>query len=176
MGVTYTKDDTDDVMDVNYKTVQSGRPPFVTYTHTTQRGFMRFDTSSMPAVGDITDVVLRLRCTGIATAGGCDICLHSSTTDTWGDDLDATEADFTSTDTNLEDTKSVTSTGSYDFDVDKNNLNDSGDTHFRLRTNNANSGEGATFATQDHSTQSYRPQLIITYTTAAGRSQVIIFG
>ena len=177
MGTTYTKDDTSTSLRAGYKMVSSGRPPFIIYTHTYNRSYMKFSITDPPFTLDqIDSVVLKVRCTNIIGAGG-NIRLRSDiNTDNWGADLDATAGDYNSTDTEVEDTISITSTGEHEFDVDKNNLNLNGLTYFRLSYLSTSGISTLDFGSQDHGTSAYRPQLIVTYTTASGFSQAVVFG
>lgn len=137
------------------------------YDHTYERSFMKFSITSPPfSLDEIDSVVLKVYCTAVSAAA--DVVLKSSKTDAtgWGTTLQATSGDWQSTATNTEETKSISSTGYKEYSVDKNNLNLNGNTYFRLGIPSVQSL--VQWATQNHGTSSYRPVLIITYTTAAG--------
>jgi len=150
-------------------------PLMLGYQHDVWRGYMKFNITSPPfTLGEIDSVILRMRCT-LKSGTTVNSRLRSSISSGWGSTLEATSGDFNSTSTNLEDDVSVSGTGSYDFDVDKNNLNLSGYTYFRISWVNDNNQGSVRWASQNHGTSSYRPQLIVTYTLATGKKYTQVY-
>lgn len=133
--------------------------PNDTYTNT--RWYTSFDTSTITAaLADITSVKLYVNVTAI-TGTETYRCRTDDGTDNWGTTVDASEADFNSTDTNLESDLSLSSTGWKSFTINKNNLDLSGTTWVRLASVNESTQEvkSLTIASQNNATASNRPYL-----------------
>jgi hypothetical protein len=96
---------------------------------------MAFDVpAALPGltVDGVASVELRAYCAALTSSGGT-VTLQSATgASGWGPTLDATFADFTSTNTYIEDSLLVNSTGTKTFAVDKAHLDYSGITYFRM--------------------------------------------
>ncbi len=171
----YAIDGTTTVLKCGYKVVGA----MFGYDFTYWRGYMKFNITSPPfTLAEIDSVVLRLYCTAKSVNGT--VRLRSAGAGTnWGATLVANSTDYNSTSTELEDDVSITSTGSKDFDVDKNNLNLSGYTYFRVSyLNDGGTQSLIQFASQNNGTSANRPLLIVNWTEAAtgiSHSQGYIF-
>jgi hypothetical protein len=104
------------------------------YTYTQRRGFLPFDLSAEGISPDsIESAQLILQCVTLV-GGTSSIQLHSAIDpDGFGTTLQATNADWASSDTYLEDTESITSTGQYTWTIDPSHIDTTGVTYFRLR-------------------------------------------
>jgi len=142
--------------------------PNDTYVRT--RMYLKFDLSSYGIVlSTIDTVVLETYVKTIYQSGGGGTSgphdLYSgSAGDNWGTTLQANAADFNSTVANLEDSKTISSTGWLVWAVNKNNLNLSGTTYFKVRltagVENGTGYEYVDFYSQNNAT--LRPVLRIT--------------
>lgn len=141
--------------------------PNKTFSNT--RTYMKFDMSSQGlAVGDVASVQLRMYCTAVS-GGSQNVHCRSSQTG-FGTTLEATEADYLSTSTNIEGELDIGSTGYHYFDINKNNLTFSSWNYFRLASHAENStgaNQSLTFGSQTNSTTAYRPLLIFTLSSGA---------
>ena len=125
-------------------------------TYANSRWYTSFVTSGITiALADIDTVKLFIRVTAL-TGTETYRCRTDKGTDNWGNTVDASEADFNSTDTNSEDDLSISSTGWKSFDINKNNLDLAGTTWVRLSSVNEDAQEvkSLTFASQDNATAS----------------------
>lgn len=138
---------------------------FDTYAYT--RFYTSFATSTITSIlDDITSVTFNVKVTSVT--GTNTYRLRSDDgTDNWGTSLSADAADFDSTDTYDEGSLSIGSTGWKSWSVDKNNLDLSGTTWYRLASccEEEQSIKVITIASQNNATASNRPYLEITYTT-----------
>ena len=132
-------------------------------TYKYYRGYVKFDLSGAGlSVDDIATVVLRAYCYSKNGADATHRLRSGSAGDNWGATLTASEADFLSTDVNIEQDIPITGTGWKEWTVDKTHLDLAGWTYFRL----ADIGEGShttsycIYYTQDNATN--RPVLRIT--------------
>jgi hypothetical protein len=150
-------------------------------SYTLIRGYLVFSITSPPfTLEQIDSVALRIVVSDVV--GSTTYRLRSTKAgsgDEWfnmieGDPITLTltegDPDFSRVQENLESDVGIGSTGTYNFTVDKNNLNLSGYTYFRIVSKYENSvdNQGSiTFASQNNATTANRPQLIVTYTIPA---------
>lgn len=150
MPPTYSKDNTGSNITVGNKFVKGKFGD----TYTLTRGFLKFDLSSWGLIlSEIASVNLKIN---VGTVVGSQTYnLRSATTsNNWGTTLDATQTDFESTNTNLEYSQIISTTGIKTFTVNKNNLDLSGFNYFRLAGTNENTTitTNITFNSQNSST------------------------
>lgn len=150
-------------------------------TYQATRCYLRFDTSTItPSVSNITAVDLTMNMESYSFNTDTVRAKSAKSTDTnWGTALTADGTDFSSTNAHNEGTADCSSTGTKTFSIDKNNLDYSGTTWFRLSLENYEYNYYYNvvirFSSQDHATQANRPKLVITYTVAgATYTQVLI--
>ena len=148
-----------------------------TDTFTTNRFLTKFLTSDITALlADITSVSLFIKVTAVAGSDDYILTSGKSTDSNWGASIVAGEADFISTADHTEDTLTIASTGWKEFSIDKNNLDLSGETWFKIK--NTSEGETAskniTFASQGNTTAGDRPYLKIV--SGAGVQTVLSIG
>ena len=135
-------------------------------TYAITRYYQSFDTSTITAsLTDITSVKFYVMVT--ANTGTETYKCHSaiSSDANWGATLVADLTDFTSTAAHLEDSISVGGTGVQYFDIDKNNLDLSGTTYFRIMSNgeaNLPETKNMTIGSSSNSTVANRPYLEVT--------------
>lgn len=139
--------------------------------YTTTRFFSNFITDGSVALADIALVQLKVVVSGTTGGGLTDVTLYWDVTDGFGTTLTGIYEDFVSTyETLVDHNISWTSTGTKYITVDKNTLNLNGNNWWRL---NAGGQEGTsttanvTIYSQNNTTQSNRPQLIITLNSGA---------
>jgi hypothetical protein len=172
MAVTYAVNTTSTEITVGTKFTAGS--PIDTYVN--KRGYMKFDLSSYGLTVDgISSVLLRVYVNAVAV-DDVEARLRSATTvDNWGSTLQANATDWNSTDAYIEDETLVllSTTGFYEWTVDKTHLNLSGITYFRMATTDENGGwETMVFYSQNYGTAAYRPVLDITLTS--GRRIMVI--
>lgn len=156
-------------MTATYRAV--GPDIFGINTFTQQRVFLPFDLSSYGLdAGRVESATLILRCASIV-GGGCIVRLSSATgASGFGATLDATNADWNSTNTYTEDELAVTSTGTKQWSIDPTHLDYGGVTYLRLKNiDEGTSGPtwqtSATFNTTNDGTPEWRPLLRLTLRT-----------
>lgn len=143
-------------------------------TYDLTRGFYRFDLSSYGlTLASITSVTFNIYVYN--TAGTQNYKLRSaiSTDSNWGVAVNANAADFDSTTAHLEDTRSIGSTGWKTFTVDKNNLDLSGTTWFRIAGVNENTTFTTNITTYSQDNATLKPYLEITTVDATGKTYII---
>ncbi len=132
-------------------------------TNIYRRSYLKFNITNPPfTLSEITSVQIKVYCSYI-NLGTATIRLRSSINNGWGSTLDANFSDYNSTDDYIEDDVSVTGTGFWYFDVDKNHLNLNGWTYFRLSYYNEGNQGRIDFTSQNGSPSTNRPTLIIKY-------------
>lgn len=106
---------------------------FGIYTATRTRWFTSVDLNGSGLVlEDIVSVKLRINVTYRVDATSYRLRSTTIYLNSWGDTLAATAGDWSGTNTNIEDDVYIGSLGWKEFDVDKNNLNLSARTWFRI--------------------------------------------
>jgi hypothetical protein len=132
------------------------------------RSFVKFDISGGGyAIEDIQTAQLKLICVTVAGAADLTVRLKTgSATNNWGATLLATLADFESTDAYDEEDVEVHATGTYYWTIDKEHLNLSGLTYFRLQCTEESTLNQSyvDFYSQNNATAANRPKLVITLT------------
>lgn len=131
MSVTYAVSKDAVTNTCNYRALDLGTGFF---QYNQRRAFWPFDlTGSGLSAGDVELAELILVCT-IIVGGGNDMILTSAIgANGFGALLEATNGDWASTVTNLEDTLLVNATGTYTFSVNPANLDYTGVNYFRLK-------------------------------------------
>lgn len=168
MSVVYSADSTAPASVVRYRA--TGPDGLGNFTFNQRRAFMPFDLLSTGlSAGDVesADLIFIVQ---TVTGGGCPARVTSSgNAGGFGATLDATNADWASSDDNLETEIAINATGTYTVPVAVANLDFSGETYYRLM--NAEEGQGAmydrgfTFSTGSAGTPSNRPILRLTLRT-----------
>jgi hypothetical protein len=112
-----------------------GGVPNDTYTRT--RAFLKFNLSPLAlTLAQIGVVTLRVYAKTVFSGPTIHRLRFGDAGDNWGALIDATDADWLSTDVYIEEEKLVNATGWWEFVVDKNHLNLSGMNYFRIATLN----------------------------------------
>ncbi len=144
-------------------------------TYTITRGFLKFDLSPYGlSLGDITAVELRTYHTSLVGGSNSYRVRSAKSGDVvWGTTLDANATDFGSTKAHIEQTQTISSTGWKSWTVNKNNLDLSGFTYFRMAISVENSTytRNTVFNTQEAT--SNKAILRVTTVSAGGLQQVI---
>ena len=141
------------------------------YTFTQRRGYMKFDMSGEGlTLGDVDFVKLHTYCHSVFGGTHSYILRHELDPGGWGAALAASEADFISTNANLQDTLSIGSTGTKIWDVDKNDIDFTDVNYLRITSTapGVGSNNRAQFRTQNYGTASQRPFLRFTLAAPAG--------
>lgn len=160
MSITYVVNKAATTFRVSYRA--TGPDGGGNYTFNTRRGFLRFDLSGA-GISGIASAQLILVCTSTVGGGGDILLLSAQDPDGFGTTLDATEADFISSNTYEESTVSVTSTGTKTWTIDPAHISVSGITYFRLSLvgeyGEVPINNGALFNSQNAGTPANRPIL-----------------
>lgn len=131
MAIVYTVSKADTTFVVAYRATG---PILLIFTYIQRRGFLPFDLSAEGiSPGSIESAQLILQCT-ILVGSTSHIQLHSAIDPNgFGTTLEAIYDDWASSDTYLEDTVDIGSTGQYTWDIDPSHIDVTGVTYFRLR-------------------------------------------
>lgn len=175
MSITYTTSTVSNTFVANYRAV--GPDGAGQFQFNQRRAFLSFDlTGSGLSLSLVTGADLILVCESLV-GGGCPVRVTSAVDPNgWGLILDATNADWASTDDNVEGIVSVTATGLYTIPVNIMNINFSGVTYYRLMNDeegaSAAYNQGARFFSRNAGTPSNRPILRI-HSSIAGTEKVM---
>lgn len=151
-------------------------------THQTTRSFYRVDlTSSGYTVDDIDNVTIRYYCAA-TTGGGLPAAKFfcGSSGDNWGTALLGNITVFTSTEAYLESTMPITTTGFFWIPINKTHLDYNGMNWFKWTagatesTYNVVTTINCSFASQNNSTVSFRPMLILYFKNGGSKQYSII--
>jgi len=135
-------------------------------TYTLYRSYFKFDLSALGlVVGDIDTVVFRVYCSFIVGAISTHRLRSTTTVDNWGTILEASEADWASTNAYNEDENTISVLEWYEFAVDKTHLDLSGTTYFRISDIEENGLVDSLVYYASQNAASNRPVLRITLRT-----------
>jgi hypothetical protein len=144
-----------------------------TYRFTQQRAFIPFNLPAAGiAAGMVASALLILRCTAVV-GGSCPARAQTAIEPNgFGTTLDATNADWASSDTWNEELVGVNATGVWEWDIDPTHLNYTGTSYIRIFDEDELGGGGgapyqtaASFNSQNAGTPSNRPILRLTLTS-----------
>ena len=145
---------------------RKGTSRFGINTFTQRRCYMKADMSSEGlSVGDVDFVKLHTHCHVVFNGTHTYLMKSADSGDAnWGATLAASAADFVSTTAHAEDSLSIGSTGAKIWDMDKNNIDFSGITYFRLTslTPGIGTNNRTQYRTENYSVASQRPFLRFT--------------
>ncbi len=163
------------VLNTTAQTAQAGYRDATPRVFNSNRLFFRFDlTGSGLILADLGSAIFQFNVTAVLGTDGHYTVRSDPGGNDWGTTIDATAADFTSTDTSLEWDSLINSTGIKSATVDPAHLNLNGWNYIRIGFANASGGQKRiTVNMQEATTQANRPQLIL---TKAGMSMMQLMG